>query len=136
MSDLLATGLAHHQAGRLAEAERCYRQLLSVHPEHSDALHLLGLLALHAKQFDAAIGLISRAIEFSPVNAAYHYNLGIVLRDAGRLAESAARYHEAIRLDPRHIDANVNLSVVLTELQRPEEAVAACDRALTIAPNH
>ncbi len=136
MSDLLSTGLAHHQAGRLAEAERCYRQLLSVQPEHADALHLLGLLAFGARQFDAAIGLISRAIELSPGNAAYHYNLGIVLRDAGRLAESAARYAEAIRLDPRHVDANVNLAVVLTELQRPEEAVTACDRAIAIAPDH
>src|ERR1019366_6492594 len=91
MSDLLSTGLAHHQAGRLAEAERCYRQLLSVQPDHADALHLLGLLAFGARQFDAAIGLVSRAIELSPGNAAYHYNLGIVLRDAGRLAEQADR---------------------------------------------
>jgi Flp pilus assembly protein TadD len=85
---------------------------------------LLGLLAFHATNFDAAIGLISRAIELSPINAAYHHNLGVVPRDAGRLAESAAPYHEAIRLDPRHVDANVNLAVVLTELQRPEEALA------------
>ncbi len=40
MSDLLATGLAHHQAGRLAAAEQCYRQLLATQPEHADALQL------------------------------------------------------------------------------------------------
>jgi tetratricopeptide (TPR) repeat protein len=133
---LLATGLAHHRAGRLADAEQCYRRLLIAQPDNADGLHLLGLLALAARRFDAAIELISRAIVLIPGNVAFHYNLGIVLRDAGRLEDSAARYREAVRLDPSHVEAWANLSVVLTELKRPSEAVAACDRALSIAPDH
>ena len=35
------TALAHHQAGRLAEAEALYRQILSVQPGHADALYFL-----------------------------------------------------------------------------------------------
>jgi len=136
MSDLLASGLAHHQAGRLAAAEQCYRQLLAIHPDHADAMHLLGLLAHRAGRFDAAIELITRAIALTPTNVAYHYNLGIVLRDAGRLADSAARYAEAIRLDPRHVEAYANLSVILTELNQPDMAVAASDRAIAIRPDH
>jgi tetratricopeptide (TPR) repeat protein len=136
MSDLLAAGLAHHQAGRLAEAEQCYRRLLAAQPDNADGLHLLGLLALAARRFDAAIELIARAIALMPRNVAFHYNLGIVLRDAGRLADSAARYREAVRLDPSHVEAWANLSVVLTELKRPTDAVVACDRALAIKPDH
>ena len=136
MSDLLAAGLAHHQAGRLAEAEQCYRRLLAAQPDNADGLHLLGLLALAARRFDAAIELISRAIALAPGNVAFHYNLGIVLREAGRLEESAARYGETVRLDPSHVEAWANLSVVLTELKRPAEAVTACDRALAIKPDH
>ena len=37
--------LGHHQAGRLAEAEAIYRQVLAQFPDHADALHLLGVLA-------------------------------------------------------------------------------------------
>src|SRR5437867_1473861 len=36
---------AHHQSGRLAEAEAIYRQILAVEPRHADALHLLGVIA-------------------------------------------------------------------------------------------
>jgi tetratricopeptide (TPR) repeat protein len=136
VSDLLAAGLAHHLAGRLAAAEQCYRQLLAAQPDHADGLHLLGLLAHAARRFDAAIELISRAIAAQPANVAYHYNLGIMLRDAGRLDESATRYQEAVRLDPRHVEAWANLAVVLTELRRPGEAVAACDAAIAITPDH
>jgi Flp pilus assembly protein TadD len=45
-ANLLAVGLKHHQAGRLAEAEASYRRLLAAHPNHADALHLLGIVAL------------------------------------------------------------------------------------------
>ena len=36
-------GLQHHQSGRLGEAERAYRHVLSQAPGQPDALHLLGL---------------------------------------------------------------------------------------------
>jgi hypothetical protein len=41
VADLLAAGLAHHQAGRLAEAEAYYRQILVAVPDQADILHLL-----------------------------------------------------------------------------------------------
>ena len=34
-------GMEHHQAGRLAEAERAYQQYLLVDPDNPDVLHLL-----------------------------------------------------------------------------------------------
>ena len=35
--------LAHHHAGRIAEAERVCRQILVIDPDHAQNLHLLGL---------------------------------------------------------------------------------------------
>ncbi|MFY9696541.1 MAG: hypothetical protein WAK35_22655, partial [Xanthobacteraceae bacterium] len=37
----LAEGLKHHQAGRLAEAEKIYVQILTVQPDHFDSRQLL-----------------------------------------------------------------------------------------------
>src|SRR5258707_1049883 len=39
---LLAEAASHHQAGRLAQAERLYRRILAVDPKHIDSLHLFG----------------------------------------------------------------------------------------------
>ena len=41
MSELIKTGLAHHRAGRLREAEAVYRSILKEQPRHPDALYLL-----------------------------------------------------------------------------------------------
>src|SRR5216117_713549 len=45
MSDerLLESGFTHHRAGRFAQAAEVYRAILTRHPDHADALHLLGL---------------------------------------------------------------------------------------------
>ena len=37
--------LHHHKAGRLAEAEPLYRQVLAAAPHHADSLQLLGVLS-------------------------------------------------------------------------------------------
>ena len=38
-----------HQQGRLVEAERIYREVLQRQPNHFDALHLLGVIALQTR---------------------------------------------------------------------------------------
>ena len=55
-------GLQHHQAGRLAEAEGIYRQILTRQPQHADALHLLGVFAHQVGRDDAAVDLIGRSL--------------------------------------------------------------------------
>ena len=51
--------LQHHQAGRLADAEVLYRQILAVVPGHADALHSLGILAHQLGRDDVAV-LVAR----------------------------------------------------------------------------
>ena len=42
LQQLMEQALGLHQAGHLAEAELRYKQILTVAPNHPDALHLLG----------------------------------------------------------------------------------------------
>jgi Flp pilus assembly protein TadD len=43
----LNQGVALHRQGRLADAERCYGEVLQQQPNHFGALHLLGVIARH-----------------------------------------------------------------------------------------
>ena len=42
-SEALARGIAHHQAGRLSDAEQIYRQILATEPDNAQAWNLLGV---------------------------------------------------------------------------------------------
>src|SRR5260370_41647881 len=81
MQDIARTlndALAHHQAGRLAEAKVLYERILQVQPKHADALHFMGLLACQLMQRDAGIALIRESIAVFP-SPIYHNNLGNAL---------------------------------------------------------
>jgi protein O-GlcNAc transferase len=45
VKEALQVAISHHQLGHLPEAEVIYRQILTAHPQHPDALHFLGLVA-------------------------------------------------------------------------------------------
>jgi tetratricopeptide (TPR) repeat protein len=104
LEQALRVAMERHQAGRLADAEAIYRQVLTAFPDHADALHLLGLLASQVGRADVAIGLISQAFTIDPRVVAYHSNLGNVLKEQGRLDEALAatsRRSRSNRIAPR-----------------------------------
>ena len=131
----LARGLEHHQAGRLADAEAHYRQVLTADPANAPALHLLGALANQCGQHAAAIELISQAVRIEPLAASYHNNLGVAYQNLRRFEEAASCYAQALRLQPDHVDALNNQGVVLQTLGQLEAALASFERSLKLRPN-
>jgi tetratricopeptide (TPR) repeat protein len=132
----LAAGLRHHLAGRLPEAESCYREILQSDPRHADALHLLGILAQQVGQFDVAIELIRAATQHNPHSADYHNNLANTYRLQDQLSAAVDAYRTATSLDPEHLDALHSLANVLAERNEFSEAEACFRRVLQLHPGH
>jgi len=122
----------NHQAGRLAEAEKIYRQVLVRQPNHPDALHMLGVIAQQAGRLDSAIELIQQAITIKPGVADYHNNLGAAFFARGRFDEAISVLRAAIRLKPDLADAHYNLGNVLGEMGLFDEAISALRRAIQL----
>jgi tetratricopeptide (TPR) repeat protein len=133
---LFAEALAHHQSGRLSDAERLYRNVLALEPSHADSLHLLGVIAGQTQRHDLAIDLINQAIAINGNAAPYHANLGNVLVDQGRADAAIACYRRAVALKPDYAGAHNSLATVLHDRGELEEAVACYFRAIALAPNN
>jgi tetratricopeptide (TPR) repeat protein len=129
-------GLAHHRAGRLAEAETCYRRVLAAEPDHLRALHLLGLLCHQAGRLDMAAELLQRAIARDGANARLFSDLGVVLKQQGRLDEAADALRRAVAIEPDLAQAHCNLSTVLREQGKIDEAIASSHAALRTGSAH
>ncbi len=128
--------MQHHQAGRLNEAERLYRQILQSDPRHADALHLLGVLAHQQGHDEAAVRLIEQAIAQNGRTPAFHNNLGAALKALGRMEAAETAYRRALALKPDHVEAHYNLGLVQQALGRPEDAAASYGRAVALRPTH
>ncbi|MGA3066787.1 MAG: tetratricopeptide repeat protein [Tepidisphaeraceae bacterium] len=120
----------HHEAGRLAEAEKMYRQILQQQPGHADALHYLGLIAHQVGQNAAAVDLIRRGLAINPNLPEAHNNLGNVLKNTGKPDEAIECYRRAIALRPDFPAAYGNLGSGLKERGEMDEAIAVYRRAI------
>lgn len=134
LQELLQTGLGHHQAGRLPQAESFYRQILGAAPDHPDALYLSGLAAHESGRSEAAVELIGKAIRISPATP-FHYTLGDVFHKLGRLDEAAVNFRKALKLSPNLLEAHVGLGNTLKAQDRPGEAAEHFRKALKLSPD-
>jgi predicted O-linked N-acetylglucosamine transferase (SPINDLY family) len=130
-----ALALQHHYAGRLADAEALYRQILAAQPNHPDALHMAGVIAHQTGREELAIEWIQRSIALAPNNAAAYSNLGEAWRMVGRLADAVSCYRRALELCPAFPEAHNNLAIALWSAGQLDEAVSAARQALQLRPD-
>lgn len=125
-----------HRQGKAAAAIPIYQAVLQEHPNHPEALHLLGVAALQSGDPKRAHVLLDRAAKLAPDNSKIQNNLGSVLLSLGQVSEAVDRLHEAIQHDPDFTDAYYNLGTALVSQQKIEEASDAYRNALRIDPTH
>jgi tetratricopeptide (TPR) repeat protein len=136
MALLLANALALHKAGRLAEAEKVYKQVLDIQSDQFDSLHLLGVILFQRGDPAAAVEQIDRALKRNPNDVVALNNRGNALHALQRFDEALASYDRALALVPDYADALCNRSAALHELKRYDEALAACDRIIALQPDY
>jgi tetratricopeptide (TPR) repeat protein len=124
-----------HKTGRLAEAEKLYRDLLQQNPRDANLLYLLGLVALATNRAQRAADLLGRSIRLNPSFAPTHLNLGLALTALNRPKEALTRYDEAIARAPGLAAAHYNRGILLKEIGEPQAALASFDRALALRPD-
>lgn len=116
----LATRL--HRSGRRSTAYEIYRRVLTLMPEHPDALHFMGLLANEQGSHADAIRLMAHSVDLVPEHAGYRTNFGTVLAAAGRFEEAEQQYRVALTLDPDRPDALNDLAVLCGAMERFADA--------------
>lgn len=135
-ADLLRTAIEHHRAGRLAQAEAGYRQVLAREPNCVEALHYLGQIAFRCGHPAAAAELFQRAANLAPGDATIRGNLAESQRQLHRLDEAVANFKQALALRPEYPIAWSNLGNALTSLGQLDEAIACLRRAIALQPDH
>jgi tetratricopeptide (TPR) repeat protein len=136
VEELLTQGLSFHERGMLAEAERTYKEILSLDPDNFNALHLLGVLEFQRGELTLSESLITKALSIDRSQAAAHTNLGNTLHALGELSKAITCYDRAIVTSPNYQAAYLNRGNALQDAGRLAEALSSYERALTIDPTN
>ena len=127
--DLLAGGASE-------QAERLYRQILSLAPGHLVALNnLAGLLHARGRLFQAAT-LFERILEIQAGFVPALVNLGMIRHELGHVARAEALFRQALSAQPDHADALSGLGVALQARGAWAEAETVLRRAVAARPDH
>ena len=131
ITDVFDSAMQHHKAERLTNAKTLYERVIAQQPQHSDALHLLGLIEHQLGKPDIATQLMRRAIA---INAApgYHFSLGEVLFQQGDYVGALSSYQSAVSLASTFARAHAGIGNALFQLGNLEAACDAYRRALSL----
>jgi tetratricopeptide (TPR) repeat protein len=119
---MLQTAVSHHRAGRLPEAERIYRDILQVLPDHPVVNNSLGIALKGQGKTEEAAAVFSRLASVAADYAPAHSNLGNILFEQRKLQEAETCYRRALAVNPNMVDALKNLGLVIVDSGRFEES--------------
>lgn len=134
VSQMQGRAVAAHQAGRLEEAESCYRELLALQEGHPGLLNNLGLILVAQRRYAEAVPLFERSLAARPRDPKVLVALSNALNFCNRPSDAIARCEEILANDPRHVDARHNKAVALRALNRHREAIAELNALLALDP--
>jgi predicted O-linked N-acetylglucosamine transferase (SPINDLY family) len=131
---LLRTARGLHQAGRIAEAERLYLEVLRHDPRNVSALLLLGYSQLRRGASLDALAQFDGALAVDPNNGDALGARGAALCSLQRHAEAVASFDRSIAIRPGVPQVHNNRGNALLALGRGPEAVGNYDRAVRLDP--
>jgi predicted Zn-dependent protease len=122
----------YESGGRLAEAEKEFRRLMSEDPLNADAMNSLSyMLADRGLRLDEAVDLAERALKIEPGNPAYLDTLGWALFKQGRTQEAAGPLAKAATVLTGNSVIQDHHGDVLAKSGKTVDAIAAWQRALS-----
>jgi protein O-GlcNAc transferase len=130
----LQAAIAHHEAGRLVEAEATYRKVIDADSRNVDALHFLGFVLFQQGEHAGAIDFMARSLAANPANPPALVNLGNAHQAVGNAAQAADCFQKALALQPGLFQAHFNLGIARLALGEREQAAAAFRESLRLEP--
>jgi predicted TPR repeat methyltransferase len=134
LEQAMERALTLQREGQLDAAEELYEQIIQHQPEHADAWHFRGLVALQAGRRDEALRFIDQAVALSPGYADALNNRGNVLFMMKRHEEALGAWQQALEVRPDMAEAHFNLGRYHAAGDRVAEALAAFRKVLGLNP--
>ncbi|HEV2694946.1 MAG TPA: tetratricopeptide repeat-containing glycosyltransferase family protein [Verrucomicrobiae bacterium] len=135
-SDRLQQAFAALEQGRVQEAERLGRELLTENQSSGESLFLLGLIANQAGRYPESVQWLEQAAGFLPPSVRIFSALGGAYDSAGDFQRAAEYYTRCLQLDPQCSEAWHQLGNVCYAQRNMELAAQAYRKAADLDPGN
>ena len=132
----LRLGAANLSAGRYAEAESVFRDLVMAGDPLSTSYIGLAQVLLRTGRAGEACSELAAARQKLGPNFLISYFRGLALDRAGKPAEAISAYQEALRLNPSSAEAHLGLGKTDLALARLSDATTELEETLRLSPGN
>lgn len=129
---MLDAAFAHHQAGRIAEAEALYREAIDTDASQWGACLNLTKILMLSGRVEQAQRWLGWRLEHQPDDVVAHRQLGFAYASEERLALALVHFQRVIELDPRDAGAHEIIAHLLKGFGKPDEARVNFDRSAAL----
>jgi tetratricopeptide (TPR) repeat protein len=123
------------RAGKTEEARAALDTLVSKDPNNGEAVHVQGIMAYQARNYEDALKYMEKSITLDP-KPSYYSNLGNVYGDLRQFTKAKAAYQNALRMDPSLAAVYGNIGNMYRAQNNPEQAIFQYLKGLRIDPKN
>ena len=127
----------------LDKAEEAYKKAIEIKPDYAEAYSGLANTYNAARKFDLAATASAKAMELSSAgagaagggNADAMFNQGVILWNAGKIAEAKKQFEGAIAANPNHPESHYQLGMALVNEGNLADAANEFETYVKLAPS-
>jgi protein O-GlcNAc transferase len=124
--------MALHQAGRLTEAAKIYRQISSKDPHNLHALHYLGIIEAATGNLAHAKSLMVRSLSAAPPNVMFIENYATILCQTGDFEAALEVCRRGLEINHASVPLLLNCAISLSKLNGLQESLDQFDRLVLL----
>ena len=137
-------GLAHASKKDYEKAEAAYKKALEVDANSADSYSGLANIYNAQRKFDLAAEASAKAVSLASAlgapggaggSAEALFNQGVILWNAGKVADAKKQFEAALAADANHAESHYQLAMALVNEGNLKSAGAEFDTYLKLAPN-
>jgi len=101
----LGQGITNHDANEYSKALECFKTVLTIEPQRSDAYNNIGMVYAQLNEEKLALEHFQKAIELDPKSLASYHNLSALYTSMGEKYDFAGQYDMAVEHFQKAIDS-------------------------------
>ncbi len=132
-------GVAHYEKKTFDKAEAAFKKAAELRPNESKPIQLLADLYNSTGRREEAAAMATKAASLGATgtggSAQDSYNQGVILWNAGKIAEAKTQFEAALKADPNYPDANYWVGMANLNAGNMAEAAKYFENYLKLAPD-
>ncbi len=136
LSEVLHRAANHYNQAEYAAAAAICQTVVAQDSDNSEALHILGHIALRTGETDTAVGYFTRTVTLEPTDPRYSRSFAASLEISGRTNQAMHAWSQYITLNAEDADAHFHLARLLSDSGDHGLAATRLARATQLEPTN